>query len=497
MPESPVCRLLPGHWLNHVLKSLQSKLLYKLPSALPYALMRTLLRLGGAALMALAATGAFAQEEIRIGAIYPLTGPAASTGAELKQALELAVDIINNGAKDIGGLPFAAGGGLPNLKGAKIRLIFADHQSNPQTGSSEAERLITQEKVVALIGCYNSNVTATASQVAERYKIPFLNPESSSATLTERKYKWFFRTTPHDNLFVANFFEFLAELKAKKGIDVKQIGLFNENTLFGTETTKLETKIMAEARAETAGIIDAGKARIAAEVAQLRQDLQAGKPALARLADEKGYKLVASVNYPPNSTQLTSEVQTLKAAQPQVIMQSSYLGDALLSMRTYKDLGVTPDMILANDAGFSDTEFIRTLGKDADYVISREVWSLDLATRNLLIKQVNDLYFSRYKTNFTGNSSRTFTGLMVMADAINRAGSTDPEAIRKALAETNIPGNKLIMPWKGVKFDAKGQNTLGQGILVQILGGKYVTVWPFELAAHDIVWPMPKWDQRK
>ncbi len=457
MPESPVCRLLPGHWLNHVLKSLQSKLLYKLPSALPYALMRTLLRLGGAALMALAATGAFAQEEIRIGAIYPLTGPAASTGAELKQALELAVDIINNGAKDIGGLPFAAGGGLPNLKGAKIRLIFADHQSNPQTGSSEAERLITQEKVVALIGCYNSNVTATASQVAERYKIPFLNPESSSATLTERKYKWFFRTTPHDNLFVANFFEFLAELKAKKGIDVKQIGLFNENTLFGTETTKLET----------------------------------------RLADEKGYKLVASVNYPPNSTQLTSEVQTLKAAQPQVIMQSSYLGDALLSMRTYKDLGVTPDMILANDAGFSDTEFIRTLGKDADYVISREVWSLDLATRNLLIKQVNDLYFARYKANFTGNSARSFTGLMVLADALNRSGSTDPEALRRALSDTNIPGDKLIMPWKGVRFDASGQNELGSGILVQIIGGKYVTVWPFEIATHDVIWPMPKWDQRK
>jgi branched-chain amino acid transport system substrate-binding protein len=335
--------------------------------------------------------------------------------------------------------------------------VFADHQSNPQIGNSEAERLITQEKVVALIGCYNSNVTATASQVAERYKIPFLNPESSSASLTARGYKWFFRTTPHDNLFVNNFFEFLKELKAKKGIDVKQIGLFNENTLWGTETTKLETK----------------------------------------LADEQGYKVVASVSYPANSTQLTSEVQTLKAGAPQVVMQSSYLGDALLSMRTYKDLGVTPDMILANDAGFSDTEFIRTLGKDADYVISREVWSLDLAAHNALIKQANDLYFSRYKANFTGNSARTFTGLMVMADALNRAASSDPEAIRKALVDTNIPGDKLIMPWKGVKFDASGQNELGSGILVQIIGGKYVTVWPFELAAHDVVWPMPKWDQRK
>jgi branched-chain amino acid transport system substrate-binding protein len=86
---------------------------------------------------------------------------------------------------------------------------------------------------------------------------------------------------------------------------------------------------------------------------------------------------------------------------------------------------------------------------------------------------------------------------MVMADAINRAGSTEPEAIRKALAATDIPGSKLIMPWKGVKFDATGQNTLGQGILVQIVDGKYNTVWPFAMAAREVVWPMPKWDQRK
>ncbi|MEN3364223.1 MAG: branched-chain amino acid transport system substrate-binding protein, partial [Burkholderiales bacterium] len=126
---------------------------------------------------------AYAQEEIKIGAIYPLTGAAASSGAELKNALELAADIINNGAKGIPNLPFSAGGGLPNLKGAKIKLVFADHQGNPQVGASEAERQITQEKVVAVIGAYFSNVTATSSQVAERYKVPYLNPESSSATL--------------------------------------------------------------------------------------------------------------------------------------------------------------------------------------------------------------------------------------------------------------------------------------------------------------------------
>jgi branched-chain amino acid transport system substrate-binding protein len=419
---------------------------------------RTLIQAVGAMMLGLG-FGARAQSapEIRIGVIYPLTGPGAAVGGELRSAVELAADIINNGAPSVPGLPFAAGKGLPGLKGAKIKLIFADHQANPQTGATEAERLITQEKVVAILGCYNSAVTATASQVAERAGIPFLNAESSSASLTARGFKWFFRTTPHDDLFVHNAFQFLKELEAKKGIKPASVATLNENGLWGTETTKLQ----------------------------------------AKLAPEFKLNLVKQVLYPAKTTQLTSEVQTLKAASPNLVLQSSYTADAILSMKTYKELGFSPDMILANNAGFTDTDFIKTLGKDAEFVITREVWALDLAGRNPLIKQANDLLNSRYKISFTGNSSRSFTGLMVLADAINRAASVEPEAIRAALAATDIPGSKLIMPWQGVKFDATGQNTLGQGILVQIIDGKYNTVWPFNMAARDVVWPMPKWEQRK
>lgn len=410
-----------------------------------------------ACLVSFSMTAYAQQQEIRIGVIYPLTGSAAASGQEMKNALDLAADVINNGAKGVPNLPFSSGGGLPGLKGAKIKLVYADHQGNPQTGASEAERLITQEHVVALVGAYFSSVSQTASQVAERYKIPFVCPESSSSTLTQRNFKWFFRTTPHDELFIGNFFEFFKELEARKGIKFNQVATFNENTLWGNESTKLETHLL----------------------------------------QDKGYNLVKSINYPAKSTQLTSEVQLLKAANPQVVLQSSYLGDALLSMKTYKELGFSPDMIVANDSGFVDTEFIKTLGKDADYVITRDVWSLDLAKNNPLIKQVNDLYAARYKNDFTGNSARSFTGLMVLADALNRAGSTEPEALRKALVDTNLPGSKLIMPWKGVKFDEHGQNIYGAGILLQIIDGKYHTVWPFELATREVVWPMPKWNQRK
>jgi branched-chain amino acid transport system substrate-binding protein len=83
-------------------------------------------------------------------------------------------------------------------------------------------------------------------------------------------------------------------------------------------------------------------------------------------------------------------------------------------------------------------------------------------------------------------------GVFVMADAINRAGSTDPMKIQKALQETNIPGDNTIMPWAAIKFDDKGQNNDATPVLMQWLDGKWKTVWPFRLATSEVVWPMPQ-----
>jgi branched-chain amino acid transport system substrate-binding protein len=397
--------------------------------------------------LGLAGAARAADDEVRIGVILPLTGAAASTGLELRNSIELAADLVNAPVKD---LPF------PHLRKGKLTLVFADHQGNPQIGASEAERLITQEHVAALIGCYFSAVTATASQVAERHGIPFVNADSTSSTLTQRGFKWFFRTTPHDELFVQNFFSFLKDVQARKKVALKKLALFNENTLWGSETTKLEEKIGAQ----------------------------------------QGYTIAERILYPAKSTQLTSEVQRIQAANADVVLQSSYLGDAVLAMRTYKELGYTPPALLANDAGFNDSEFLKTVGKDGEYVLSREVWALDLAQKKPLIKRTNDLMMERYKVNFNGNTARNFTALMVLADAIDRAGSAAPEEIRTALRATSIPADKLIMPWDGIHFDATGQNEKGAGIIVQVQDGKYVTVWPFSLASKEVIWPMPDWSKR-
>jgi len=391
--------------------------------------------------------------EIVIGAVYPLSGNLAKVGTDIKDSIELAAEIVNDDV-DLP-VPLGKGKGLPGLGGARVRVVFADHQSSPERGLSEAERLITQEHVVALLGSYNSNVTATASQAAERLKIPFLNETSTSPLLTARGFKWFFRTTPTDDEFSENFFKFLQSRK-----NVKRVALLYENTLFGSDVSKFEKKY----------------------------------------AQKYGYEVVADVAYDAKSTNLSSEIQRLKSAAPEVLLQTSYTSDAILSTKTMKELDFRPQAILAMDAGHVASEFVPALGKDAEGILSREVWALGLGAKKPIVSRVNDLFRKRTQASrgapvdMDGTSARAFVGFLVLCEAINRAGSTEPEKIRAALEATDIPSDALIMPWRGVKFDAKThQNTLGSGILVQIQDGKYVVVYPFELAQAEVRWPLAAW----
>ena len=139
---------------------------------------------------------------VKIGAIFPMSGNAASAGVHAKAAIEVAMDIVNNAHPELGNFPLAKNAGLAGLGGAKVEVVFADNQGSPATGQNQALRLITEEKVVALTGAYQSGITLTASAIAEKYGIPFLTGESVAANLTERGFKWFFRTTPIATDFV-------------------------------------------------------------------------------------------------------------------------------------------------------------------------------------------------------------------------------------------------------------------------------------------------------
>jgi branched-chain amino acid transport system substrate-binding protein len=117
-------------------------------------------------------------------------------------------------------------------------------------------------------------------------------------------------------------------------------------------------------------------------------------------------------------------------------------------------------------------------------------WSADFSRRNPIARAVGELYQGRYGSPMTEIAASTFTATLTLADAIDRADSADPELIRAALRQTSLPANQTIMPWDGVRFDTAGQNRLATGVLEQSARGGFRLVFPRELGAGQLAWPV-------
>src|SRR6059058_5556940 len=259
-----------------------------------------------AALLAMAfAVPAHAAETVKIGVISPLSGNAASAGNSAKDAIELGAEIVNGVYPELKGSPLAGAAGLANLGGAKVELLNADHQGNPSVGQSQTLRLVTQEKVAAMLGAYHSSVALTATAVAERYGVPFLVADSVALNITQRGFKWIFRSGPIAPDFAKAYTQFLTELKTS-GKKVDSIAIVNENTDYGTSVA--------------ASILEAAK--------------------------QTGIAVAAQIPYNANSSDVSGQVLQLKDRQPDAVIFISYTADTILYFKTMKSLDYLPPMII-------------------------------------------------------------------------------------------------------------------------------------------------------
>ena len=413
--------------------------------------------------------GAMAARVIKIGVIYPLTGGAAAAGRELRAGAELAAEIANNVMSDVN-MSMAKNAGIEGLGGAKIELIFKDHEGNPTLGADLAKKLILDDKVDGLLGCYHSSVTKTVSAVAEQHGIPMINGTSTSPPLTQRGLKWFWRTTPHDKWFTKDLFELMQGLTAGKVKGVKAVprdDLINiasacEKTEWGSNVS-----LMIEGWAK-----------------------------------EYGYKVRKSLLYAKESPDLSSEVRSLKAARPGAMLFASYTSDAILMVKTLKAQKVKPNIIWGQDAGFEKPEFRSTLGDAIIGILTRTVFLPKVAELKEVSGQVNKLYKAKTGNDLGGASARAFTGLQTWVHVLESAGSAKPADIQRAANKLNIPGEELVVPWTGIKFstsgDEIGQNTLGSGLIGQYQKGPdgnigLEIVYPFDVASADMVYPFPQY----
>ena len=384
-----------------------------------------------------------ADKVVRIGNIIPLSGPSASVGQQGKNAREMAVEEIN------------AAGGIKSLGGAKLEMLYADSESKPEKGVAEAERMINTEKVHLLTGCWNSAVTYPTTAVAERYGIPFVVPVSVADKITEQGFKTVFRIAAKDGWWTRDQFAFLADIQKEFGTPIKKLAFVYENGDWGKGF--------------------AGQWR--------------------ELAQKGGYEIVLDEPYPSTATDLSPVVQKIRRAQPDALLLVSNAADAILLTNTLAEYKVKLKAIIGSGGGHADPSFLAATGDNARYLFDIVEWETDVNKPG--VKEINAKFKERYGYNLAGESVDAYIATYVIADALERAGSLDPEKIRKALAETNLrSGPAMIASYDAIEFDSNGQNKHAALSIVQIgdmgSGLERITVWPASArrAGYKPVFPM-------
>jgi branched-chain amino acid transport system substrate-binding protein len=378
---------------------------------------------------------AAAVETIKIGALHPVSGDSAAGGTSMRNALTFAIDQIN------------AAGGIKSLGGAKLELVYGDTQTKPDVGASEVERLIQKEGVLMVVGAYNSSVTKPVTQAAERLGTPFIVDMAASDEITERGYKWIFRTCPKSSWYARDQVNFVNYLKNEMGLKVEKVALLHEDTDWGMSVADGQKKYL----------------------------------------EENGYEVLIDVTYPSSAPDLSTQVAKVKSTNPDVVLTSTYLNDAALIAKEREKLGMTNIPFIDSAGGTIVSGFVDNLGSTAEGLLSVLEFSPKASGYP---SQINELYRAKYNEDFTGNSVYSYVAGYVIADALERAASTDKEALRQALASTSIPhGPTMILPQKTLTFDATGQNPDAGMYIVQIQNGALVPVFPVDYAAAKVILP--------
>lgn len=386
-------------------------------------------------------------DSIVIGAVYPMTGDLADSGKTMQQGIDMAIEEIN----DEGG-----------IDGKQIEVIYGDSQGDSAKGMTEAERLITQENVDMLIGCYQSGVTVTVAQIAEQYQVPMITANATSDELTSNGYEYFFRLAPTNMMFVRDMISYLSEeSENNSAFKAGSVAVFADNSEVGQQTVAW-TKYWAE---------------------------------------ENGIDYLGDITYTSGAADLSSEVLELKSMNPDVVVADCYVSDAILFTNTLQEQGYKPPVIICKGNGFTESAYLQSVGNHANGII--------VATEFVVGTKGDDInakYNEKYGEDFNGHSAEAYTTAWVIIDALKNivadGNEISRETIQKELKEIKIEGefsngNEIILPYDTISFEEdefNGTPYLNQNLnatltVTQIEDGKYIPIWPYDIAQAEVVYP--------
>lgn len=368
-----------------------------------------------------------AQGPIRIGASLSLTGTYAKLGKNQHEGYQLCIKDLN-----------AKGG----LLGRKAELVMYDDQSLPATAVRLYEKLITEDKVDAVMGPYSSPVSEAAANVTEKYKKVMVAPLAATTSIFKKGRKYIFMViSPAES-----YLEGLIDTAAKRGL--KTVAVINEDTLFS--------------KAAASGAVE--------------------------LAKKKGMQVVYQEAYPKGNTDFSALLTKVRAANPDVIAAGTYFDDAVALTRQMKELNVNPKMYGVTVGG-DLPEFYDVLKQNAEFIYGATQWEHTLPYPG------NQEFFDAYKKEFNHepsyHSAAGYAGCTIYAEAVKRAGSLDADRVREQLLKLET---KTI--FGEYKVDQDGFQTAHKMVTFQWQGEKKITVWPDDLAQAKPRFPTPPWNQR-
>jgi branched-chain amino acid transport system substrate-binding protein len=400
-------------------------------------------------------------ETVRIGVIFDLTGPLAAGGSVASAVgTQIAIDLIN----EKGGV----GGKY------KVAPVNADSQSKPDVAINEASRLIDQEKVDIINGVFaSSHAVPLAAKVEQQKKILWITTAVSTAVFKDKNLQYVFRAQIHSDQYGQAFAGFLTEhAKAKLSMEPKdvKVALIHEDGPYGV------------------GVAAADEA----------------------YAKEAGIKIVLREGYSATAPDLSVLVTKLKRAKADVISHAGYNPDITLLLRQARENGLRFKMLFGAGAGYSQLDKLRAaFGTDIDNFCNIDPVPAQLLDPAKLAPGIGDLtkvMVARYKektgaTEVPPHCSMGFNQTWILLNNVlpvakEKYGSFDPDSIRKAALDVDIPAGGTIQGY-GVKFyppgtPLAGQNERSTPVVMQNAGEHISVVWPTNIRTQDPVFPLPK-----
>lgn len=386
-------------------------------------------------------TPAGASNEIRIAAIVATTGINAGFGQGTWHGIDTAARMVNER------------GGVRGFGGQQVTARLYDTQSKPEVAAAQTHKAI-REGAVAVIGCNQSAASLIVSQICERSSIPFVTSTDFDPELTSRGFKYFFQTTPFLEVHAEQMLRTCRDLGRESGRPARRLGILCDDTVIGVSA----------------------------------------KHILEKWGRKLGYEVARSQSFPADNRDFAPYIAKLKSADVDLLLGFQTPEPAIQIVKTMRQQRFEPLGFGGLLGGQVTSEYLKALGDNADHTLSSTPWSADLDIPGM--DDAVRAFERQWDEDMDSVRASGFSSVAVLWQALENAGSSDPEQIRDAVAKIRMDaGDKSYIQLDGCRFDRRGYNVKANVAIKQTIQGSSFTISPQEFTSTKKrpVWPKPPW----